>query len=56
MFLLITFNIPLKALLVVSMLIFTIANGLLAIVTSFKWLSVTRVMAALAVALFTPLA
>lgn len=52
----ITFNIPLKALLVVSMLIFTIANGFSAIVPSFGWLFVTRVVAALAAALFTPLA
>lgn len=52
----ITLNLPLKGLLVLSMLIFTIANGLSAIVTSFEWLFVTRIMAALAAALFTPLA
>ncbi|WP_232697213.1 MFS transporter [Brevibacillus daliensis] len=52
----ITINMPLKALLVLSMLVFTIANGLSIIVTSFEWLFVTRIMAALAAALFTPLA
>ncbi|MCM3453819.1 MFS transporter [Heyndrickxia oleronia] len=51
-----TFNIPVKTLLVLSMLVFTIANGLSAIVTSFELLFVTRVIAAVAAAVFTPLA
>lgn len=52
----ITMNVPLKALLVWSMLVFTIANGLAVIVPSFEWLFVTRIVAALAAAVFTPLA
>ncbi len=52
----VTFNMPLKVLLVCSMSVFTIANGLSAIVISFEWLFVTRVVAAFAAALFTPLA
>lgn len=52
----ITCNYPIKTLLVWSMVIFTIANGLSATVTSFEWLFITRVLAALAAALFTPLA
>ncbi|WP_054709391.1 MFS transporter [Bacillus sp. JCM 19041] len=51
-----TMNLPLKTLLVVSMLIFTIANALSAVVTSFEMLFLTRVLAALAAAIFTPLA
>lgn len=52
----ITNNMPLKALLAWSMLVFTIANGLSAIVPSFEWLFVTRIVAASAAAVFTPLA
>lgn len=51
-----TFNMPVKTLLVVSMFVFTIANGLSAIIPSFELLFVTRVIAALAAAVFTPLA
>lgn len=51
-----TFNVPVKTLLVISMIVFTIANGLSAIVTSVELLFVTRVIAALAAAVFTPLA
>ncbi|MFT9820892.1 MFS transporter [Lysinibacillus sp. NPDC056185] len=51
-----TFNMPVKTLLVLSMFVFTIANGLSAIVPSFELLFVTRVIAALAAAVFTPLA
>ncbi|QQK76172.1 MFS transporter [Salicibibacter cibarius] len=51
-----TFNMPVKTLLVLSMFVFTSANGLSAIVTSFELLFVTRVIAALAAAVFTPLA
>lgn len=49
-------NLPLKSLLVISMLVFTIANSLSAIVTSFEMLFFTRILAALAAAIFTPLA
>ncbi|GAK05006.1 MFS transporter [Geomicrobium sp. JCM 19037] len=49
-------NMPVKKLLVISMVVFTIANGLSAVVTSFELLFVTRIMAALAAAVFTPLA
>lgn len=51
-----TMNMPLKTLLVVSMLVFTIANALSAILTSFELLFLTRILAALAAAIFTPLA
>lgn len=51
-----TFNMSVKTILVLSMFVFTIANGLSAIVTSFELLFVTRVIAALAAAVFTPLA
>lgn len=51
-----TMNLPLKSLLVVSMLVFAIANALSAMVTSFEMLFVTRILAALAAAIFTPLA
>lgn len=50
------FNMPVKTLLVLSMFVFTIVNGLSAAVTSFELLFVTRVIAALAAAVFTPLA
>ncbi|MFS0555345.1 MFS transporter [Brevibacillus sp. 179-C9.3 HS] len=51
-----TFQYPLKKLLVISMLLFTLSNGLSAIVPSFEWLLVTRIVAAMSAALFTPLA
>jgi predicted MFS family arabinose efflux permease len=51
-----TFNMSVKTLLVLSMTVFTIANGFSAVVTSFEWLFVTRIIAALAAAVFTPLA
>ncbi|MFD1412455.1 MFS transporter [Oceanobacillus jeddahense] len=51
-----TMNLPLKGLLVVSMLVFAIANALSAIVASFEMLFLTRILAALAAAIFTPLA
>lgn len=51
-----TFNIPVKTLLVISMIVFTVANSFSAIVTSLELLFVTRVLAALAAAVFTPLA
>ncbi|MEI3612737.1 MFS transporter [Pseudogracilibacillus sp. SO30301A] len=51
-----TMNLPLKTLLVVSMLVFAIANALSAMVTSFDMLFFTRILAALAAAIFTPLA
>ncbi|WZX99977.1 MFS transporter [Bacillus sp. FSL W7-1360] len=51
-----TLNMPIKTLLVLSMIAFTIANGLSAVMVSFEWLFATRVLAALAAALFTPLA
>ncbi|MED4080145.1 MFS transporter [Halalkalibacterium halodurans] len=51
-----TFNMSVKTLLVSSMTVFTIANGFSAVVTSFEWLFVTRIIAALAAAVFTPLA
>ncbi|GAK08318.1 MFS transporter [Geomicrobium sp. JCM 19038] len=50
------FNMPVKALLILSMFVFTIANGLSAVVTSFELLFITRIIAALAAAVFTPLA
>ncbi|MGM1046446.1 MAG: MFS transporter [Bacillota bacterium] len=50
------FNLPLKRLLILSMLVFTVSNGLSAIVPSFEWLFVTRILAALSASLFTPLA
>lgn len=49
-------NLPLKSLLVISMLFFGIANILAAVVTSFEMLFLARVFAALAAAIFTPLA
>ncbi|MBB4825519.1 putative MFS family arabinose efflux permease [Sporosarcina luteola] len=52
----VTVNMPVKPLLISSMFVFTIANGLSAIVTSFELLFVTRVIAAFAAAVFTPLA
>ncbi|GAB2550552.1 MFS transporter [Gracilibacillus alcaliphilus] len=51
-----TMNFPLKSLLIISMLVFAIANALSAIVTSFEILLFTRILAALAAAIFTPLA
>lgn len=51
-----TLHMPVKTLLALSMIVFTIANGLSAIVTSFELLFVTRIIAALAAAVFTPLA
>lgn len=51
-----TMNFPLKSLLVISMLVFAIANALSAVVTSFEMLFFTRILAALAAAIFTPLA
>lgn len=49
-------NLPLKPLLVTSMLVFSLANLLAAIVTSFEMLMLARVLSALAAAIFTPLA
>ncbi|WP_152657976.1 MFS transporter [Oceanobacillus sp. CFH 90083] len=51
-----TMNLPLKALLILSMLLFAVANALSAVVTSFEMLFLTRIVAALAAAVFTPLA
>src|SRR5690625_621789 len=51
-----TMNFPLKSLLIISMLVFAIANALSAVVTSFEMLFFTRILAALAAAIFTPLA
>ncbi|MFA1822717.1 MFS transporter [Virgibacillus oceani] len=51
-----TNNLPRKKLLLVSILIFSIANALSVIVPSYGWLFVTRIIAALAAALFTPVA
>lgn len=51
-----TMNFPLKSLLVISMLVFAIANALSAVVTSFEMLFFTRILAALTAAIFTPLA
>lgn len=51
-----TMNFPLKSLLVISMLVFAIANALSAAVTSFEMLFFTRILAALTAAIFTPLA
>ncbi|MBY7142608.1 MFS transporter [Virgibacillus sp. NKC19-3] len=51
-----TMNLPLKTLLVVSMLVFAIANALSAVVSSLEMLFLTRILAALAAAIFTPLA
>lgn len=50
------FPIQRKKLLVFAMLLFTLSNGLSAIVPSFEWLLVTRIVAAMSAALFTPLA
>lgn len=49
-------NLPLKSLLVISMLMFAIANTLSSVVTSYEMLFLTRILAALAAAIFTPLA
>lgn len=51
-----TMNFPLKSLLVISMLVFAIANAISAVVTSFEMLFFTRILAALSAAIFTPLA
>ncbi len=51
-----TLNIPVKTLLVISMIVFTIANCLSAVVTSLELLFITRILASLAAAVFTPLA
>jgi len=51
-----TTNLQRKHLLTVSILIFSIANALAVIVPSYGWLFVTRIIAALAAALFTPAA
>lgn len=45
-----------KKLLTTSILLFSIANGLSVIVPSFGWLFITRILAALSAALFTPIA
>src|SRR5690625_3752451 len=51
-----TTNLPRRKLLSVSILIFSIANVLSVIVPSYGWLFVTRITAALAASLFTPVA
>lgn len=51
-----TINLPLKKLLIISMLIFALSNTLSALVSSFEALFATRIIAALSAALFTPLA
>lgn len=52
----IAYRFDIKKLLILSMLLFTMSNALSAIVSSFEWLFVTRITAALSAALFTPLA
>lgn len=51
-----TIHLPIKNLLLLSMLLFAISNGLSVIVPSFEWLFATRIAAALSAALFTPIA
>lgn len=51
-----TIHLPIKRLLLFSMLLFAISNGLSVIVPSFEWLFATRIAAALSAALFTPIA
>ncbi|WP_078394406.1 MFS transporter [Shouchella patagoniensis] len=52
----IAYRFDIKKLLVFSMLLFTVSNALSAVVSSFEWLFVTRITAAISAALFTPLA